>query len=157
MEECKCNEVCGLMSLSATDVTDNDFFYVLSSVYDYAITNNVTNINYSYPFDDECSFTLLELAIDFGNINIINHILDLGANVNLQDEDGMTPLHYAIFQNKSIDIIKHLIDNGAGLHIQNRDGYSPLQYLQRSYSETVICDILSRPSLLRMRHFESLA
>lgn len=124
------------------DIIYEEFDALLSDIYDYATANNVTNLDYSYPFEEGVSFTLLELAIDFGNVAIVNLILANGANPNLQDEDGMTPLHLAISHNKSIEVVKCLLDYDADIYIQDKDGVSALDLLIRKYPEDSLVEIL---------------
>jgi len=46
--------------------------------------------------------------------DICKKLLELGADVNFQDDTGMTPLHYAARKGLS-EIAKLLIDNGANI------------------------------------------
>ena len=52
-------------------------------------------------------------------------LLDIGANVNYQDDDGDTALIWAVDIN-NIDIIHQLLQAGADVHIQAKDGVTAL-------------------------------
>ena len=55
-----------------------------------------------------------------GDIELVQRLLDRGADVNAQDDYGNTALsnHHSI----SIDIVRLLLDKGADLDIKDRDG-----------------------------------
>jgi ankyrin repeat protein len=69
-------------------------------------------------------------AIFFGNFEFTKTLLENGANVNLQDHCGTTPLHCAVSAvagNKE-QIIKLLLEHGADLKIKNNLGKLPTDY-----------------------------
>jgi ankyrin repeat protein len=72
--------------------------------------------------------------------NIIQLLLKYGANVNIQDTKGQTPLHYAISYNQAY-IAERLIQTGADVNIQDTKGQTPLHYAAR-YNQTHIAKIL---------------
>lgn len=49
-------------------------------------------------------------------------LIEKGANINFQDDDGNTPLHIAI-ENDLYISMKILIEKGADKNIKNNDGY----------------------------------
>lgn len=69
----------------------------------------------------ECDETLLIRVCKEGDINIAKILIDAGANVNAQDDDGDTPLMKAcLIRNK--ELFKLLIDSKANVNIQNNNG-----------------------------------
>ena len=64
-------------------------------------------------------------------IELIEYLVNNGANVNDRDNEGKTPLHYAI-SNVPMEIVKILVINGARLNIKTDDGYTPLDYANRT-------------------------
>lgn len=155
MEECKVlDESAGFLPVGLTREANHQihrydrFDDILYDVHNYAALHNVTNIDYAYPLDDDISFTLLELVVDFGNISIIKELFARGANPNLQDEDGMTPLHLAISHNKSIEVIKCLLDHGADMNIENSNGVSAFSLLCLRYSREALVNIISSQVLV---------
>ncbi|MBO5997134.1 MAG: ankyrin repeat domain-containing protein [Alphaproteobacteria bacterium] len=54
----------------------------------------------------------------------INFLLENGADVNVQDQNGDTPLHFAVYNGYMIP--RELIIHGADLDVQNNHGFTPL-------------------------------
>lgn len=70
--------------------------------------------------------TPLHIAIFYNLKNISNYLLELGAEVNVQDGNGNTPLSEAIFKYNGDDdfLIKLLLNYGADPEIKNYHGVS---------------------------------
>ena len=51
--------------------------------------------------------------------------LDLGANINLADKDGNTPLHTAASRRLN-SIVQLLVERGAKLDVENKNGQTPV-------------------------------
>ncbi|MBL6621769.1 MAG: ankyrin repeat domain-containing protein [Rickettsiales bacterium] len=80
--------------------------------------------------------------------NIINLIYS-GADVNVQNEDGNTALHLAVYKENK-EIIKILIDYGANVNAQNKDGDTALHlavYKENKEIITKLIDSGADPSL----------
>jgi len=58
-------------------------------------------------------------------IEIIKILIENGANINLCDRDGYSPIYFAS-HNGNIEIIKILIENGANINLCDDNGYFPL-------------------------------
>lgn len=61
-----------------------------------------------------------------GHEEIISILLEHGAWINICDEVGDTPLHWAVRESKE-SLLRFLIGRGADATIQNEDGETPLQ------------------------------
>jgi len=58
-------------------------------------------------------------------------VIEIGADINLKDNRGHSPLHHAAIYGK-IEIVKILLQAGAKLDIQDNDGRSPLHRAARN-------------------------
>ena len=67
----------------------------------------------------------LVTATFWGYKNIVKILLDHGADVNIKDRSGWSPLPQAIAR-KHFDIAKILIERGADINIQDQDNNTPL-------------------------------
>jgi hypothetical protein len=71
--------------------------------------------------------TFLIYATKFGNEKLINFLITKGANVNAQNSDLNTSLHYALI-NKNFKIADIFLKEGADETLLNKFGLSPWQY-----------------------------
>ena len=73
------------------------------------------------------------------NLNLVRDLITLGANIDWQDNYGITALHRCASYNHP-EILGLLIDAGADLNIQGNDGWTALHW----------CAMYNRPEILRM-------
>ena len=67
-------------------------------------------------------FTVFMLATDEGySLEWLNKLITLGANINHQDQNGNSALHYAAMVD-NVEICQFLLDNKADRSIKNNDG-----------------------------------
>jgi len=62
---------------------------------------------------------------------LIGMLLTKGADFNVKDKEGNTPLHNAIrisFQSDNLEVVEFLIKNGADVNAENNKGESPLKW-----------------------------
>ncbi|AKI79857.1 putative ankyrin repeat protein [Acanthamoeba polyphaga mimivirus] len=125
--------------------TNNCFNYVIpvmQVILDYGYDINYTNKSNN-------NITALMMAVKFANkdknMNVINFLLDKGADLEFKDMHSWTALFYACrYSNSSgnIDAVKLLLEYGANINVNSIIGYTPLiiacQYADReSNIETV--------------------
>ncbi len=60
------------------------------------------------------------------NLNLVSDLIVLGANLEWQDEDGVTPLHKAIRWDK-VEIARMLIEAQADVNVQDKFNRTPLR------------------------------
>jgi len=66
-------------------------------------------------------------AIKYKAFNALKSLLNLGLNVNHQNNKGDTPLHYAAYFGDH-SLCQMLIDSNASINIPNKKGITPLMY-----------------------------
>jgi serine/threonine protein kinase len=71
---------------------------------------------------------LWQSAIVYGNVEMLELLLEHGANINAKDNSGITPLHAAI-QTGNLSITKWLLEHGASINAKNNSGTTPLHYV----------------------------
>jgi len=69
----------------------------------------------------------LSNAAFVGDIEAVKQHLAASSDVNKKDEEGATPLHYAVSEGHQ-EIVKLLIKKGADLNAKDMDGWIPLLY-----------------------------
>ncbi|XP_062222685.1 ADP-ribosylation factor GTPase-activating protein AGD2-like [Phragmites australis] len=70
--------------------------------------------------------SLLHLACQYGNPVMVEVLLLFGADINMQDFHGRTPLHRCV-QNKNDALTKHLLKRGARTTIKDGGGLTALE------------------------------
>lgn len=66
-------------------------------------------------------------AVHSGDIKLVKEYIEMGINVNLQDERKRTPLMIATYKN-DVKMVKLLVDNDANVNIQDSKLNSPFLY-----------------------------
>ena len=86
--------------------------------------------------------TALHLAVSqwFENIAIIKLLLEAGADVHAQDNDGSTPLYIAIDHMQSHAIIRLLQNHGADINAQDNNGDTPLKNIIQKAHKDILKD-----------------
>jgi len=72
-----------------------------------------------------CKERSLHKAIDNHNLKRVNQLIRNGADINVRNSDGETPLHKAALVARA-DIAKVLIDNGADIDAKTHHKFTPL-------------------------------
>jgi ankyrin repeat protein len=67
----------------------------------------------------------LHHAASSNRLQIVQLLLDRGADVNAKDHNGRTPLHVASLEGE-MQVVHALLDRGADINIQTKNGSTPL-------------------------------
>lgn len=62
-----------------------------------------------------------------GNLEELQKLISEGANTNINNKNGWSPLHLACYTG-NLEIVKELIKNHAHVNEKSNDGYTPLQF-----------------------------
>lgn len=71
---------------------------------------------------DKYGFTALHNAMPEEEFEIIEYLIEKGADVEIQNEDGVTPLHLAAFTKTALILLEH----GADINQKDNRGNTPL-------------------------------
>ncbi|ASQ46619.1 ankyrin repeat domain-containing protein [Legionella clemsonensis] len=103
----------------------------LHAVKEYLNKNNL-NFNNDNTLDevDGNGCSAFFIACTQGYLDLADLLLELGANINIQNSNGWTPLHVAV-SNDEVDRIEFLIKRGANPHIKNNQFLTARDYAEK--------------------------
>lgn len=115
------NEIASPSSTSAADETKVEEFF------DAVLAGDTSKVQVllKQGIDMKSSTKALGLAAASGKTEISEVLLNEGADVNSQDEEGLTPLIAAAFNNL-VEIVEILLRNGADIDAQEEKGWTAL-------------------------------
>lgn len=96
--------------------------------------------------DNVFNISPLHVALSYSNATIIPILLAKGANPNIQDVDGDTPLYYALAKGFDSKIIQNIIDKGADVNVRNNEQETPLHVACISYNTDALQILLNNKS-----------
>jgi ankyrin repeat protein len=88
--------------------------------------------------------TPLHLASRWGLSDVVALLLQLGADVDAQDDDMMTPLLCSFGSEGFISVAaaQLLLDHGASVHVRNKNGQTPLHLASKRNFSNIITSLL---------------
>lgn len=86
---------------------NNDIIKIIKSIISGKYINICRWIQLMFIFNNKC------------RIEVINRLIELGANINVKDSKGKTPLMIALHHNCSIEVINRLIELGANINAKD--------------------------------------
>ena len=110
---------------------EGDVGSVIQHIMEFNIDPNTTLIS---------GITPLMIASSFGNPDMLDCLLEAAADVNSIDQDGYSPLTYAVTGNTSLHIVQRLLEAGANPNILV--GGVTIVERAREKGEQTICDLL---------------
>ncbi|HRG39190.1 MAG TPA: ankyrin repeat domain-containing protein [Bacteroidia bacterium] len=85
---------------------------------------------------DKNGWGALHFAVSEGNLKIVDALIKNGAEVDIQEENGNTPLWRGMFDTVDETIIIKLLESGANLTKKNKHGVPPKNFLDDSLPKT---------------------
>lgn len=94
----------------------------------------------------------MHYAVRTVSVEAIKTLLLHDVDINLQDNDGWTPLHLAV-QSRRTDVVRLLLMKGADKTLKNQDGLTPLELCLHSGRDTKTYELIKLlKELPRHRH-----
>ena len=80
------------------------------------------------------------VAAKLGNLEIFEALVDMGAELNMTDEHGQTPVYLAA-QNGQTTVLEMLAENSADLNTPNKKGWTPI-HVAAYYNRADVIEVL---------------
>ena len=90
--------------------------------------STLRDMNIDVNLKDTVGRTPLHIAAEKGNIDVAMFLIENGANVNVADANGNTPLVFIINKTGNPKVTQRLLAKGASVNAQNRTGETALMY-----------------------------
>ncbi len=87
---------------------------------------------------DAKGWTAIVSAVDCGNLKCVQLLLDHGADINVQDNEGVTPLIYSCRYFSRQEFIRLLLEYGADINLKDNNGWTALMWASQSSNIEVI-------------------
>ncbi len=105
---------------------------------DYSLAQHIV-LNTQAPNSDEKA--LLADAVEQGNLERANSLLDAGETVRATQADGMTALHWAVYH-ENIELVGRILARGADANAKNAYAITPLSLACTNGNEGVVRELL---------------
>ena len=97
----------------------------------------------------------LHSAVSSGNLAIVKILLQNGANVNIQNRTGKSPLSLAAAGNR-LDLVKLLVQNGAQIDLKDNQNQTPLDLALINSHDTIVY-YLKNPNMTELEEMTKIA
>jgi ankyrin repeat protein len=111
------------------ELKPNDFAYLHMAVIkghvkltELLLQHNPALINEKH---SKTGCTVLHIAVQSGNHELVRLLLKNGADISARDKQGSTPLHYAAHKNDR-ELVRILLQHGAKVDVKNNSGATPV-------------------------------
>jgi ankyrin repeat protein len=126
---------------------ENPILWAVKHGYGEQLQSSVLNTK------DAHGYTALNYAVINGEVETIEKLKNLGANLNIPDQYGDTALHVAT-EMGSEKVIDKLIEIGAKLDIQNEDGDTALHKAAKERDSKIVNKLLAKGAKLSVQNNE---
>ncbi|XP_065921776.1 uncharacterized protein [Magallana gigas] len=113
----------------------------------FKVIPNLISQNLEPNITDNDGLSYLMLAAQFGEEDLVEHFVDIGADCSLVDSKGNSALHYACYENFKTCVFHILLRNGCSINLKNNEGLTPLNlYLMKNHRFDHFCLFLENGS-----------
>ena len=119
----------------------------------WALIDN-DKVDYDNIVDNEYGMNALMWAVKNGHLNIVNDIINVGADVNLGDKNGKTALIHAV-QSGNKEIVEYLLDNDADITLEDDEGRDAIAYARIYDDNEQILNLLQEHSDRYVNRYDS--
>ena len=105
---------------------------------------------------DDPDTQLIHCAAKEGHAKIIELLITKGAQVNVTDQSGITPLMYAC-EAGSLDTVQRLIEQGAILDFQNPQHVTPLHFACQGGYSSIVAYLIKNGADINAQHLDGLS
>ncbi|XP_062559479.1 tyrosine-protein kinase Shark isoform X2 [Armigeres subalbatus] len=90
--------------------------------------------------------TAVHLACLYAEANILEKLIEGGANINNRDTQGNTPLHYASRKQTGLEMVRLLVNAGTNVQARNKEtGWVPLHEAAANGNLDIVQELLAIP------------
>ncbi|CAO3697969.1 hypothetical protein G6F70_002731 [Rhizopus microsporus] len=121
------------MTYDSEEETDDVFGYARQNDAESLLAAINTNKDLLYAKDED-GLSVLHYAADRGYLDIVKHLIDAGADINIQSDDQETPLHLACIS-EQLGVAKLLIEKGCNRDLKDAEGKTAFEHADKSFIE----------------------
>lgn len=116
-----------LFTFCASNLSQEDIACLYANAAYYGCTKNIQYLIKHYPVKDIMfqGDSILHWSINSGNVETVKLVFSIISNLNVQNEDGMTPIYNACAEGE-LAIAKLLLSKNADINIPSYSGCTPL-------------------------------
>lgn len=82
--------------------------------------------NFAADAKDPNGYTPIHAAASYGHTELLKYLTEKGGDINVQDNEGDTPLHHV----EDVETAKLVIDLGGDYRLKNGDGLTAAEYIE---------------------------
>ena len=79
-----------------------------------------------------------KFAVWNNNLEMAKALLKFGADVNIQDNNQLIPLHFAVRRSDGVPMTRLLLEYGSKIDYRNKHGRTPLFYASKETTQLLI-------------------